>query len=103
MTQSELQKDVNKLFTQIAVVSDQATRAERRVDELDVRIEDKMDKIDERIESKLDYIGDRIQSLTNTVTRLEAESKSNTKWFGWAIAGLLAVGDIVFNIVTRVP
>jgi outer membrane murein-binding lipoprotein Lpp len=97
----QIQRDINKLYTQVAVASDQANRALRGLDDIDSKLEEKLEKIDERIEVKLDAIGDKISDLSTTVTRIEAEAKSNTKWIGWAIAALIAAGDIVFNIVSR--
>lgn len=100
MSQQELQNQISKLWTHVAVASDQARRAENDVADLEAKLEDRLERLEQRLESKIDNVGNRVHELANVITKLEAEQKSNTKWVGWGIAGLIAAGDIVFNLLT---
>lgn len=101
MSTPEIQRDINKLYTQVAVASDQANRALRGIDDIDAKLDDKLEIIDRRIEGKLDNVGDKLHTLSNAMTRMEAETKSNTKWTGWAFAAVVGIGDILFNLFLR--
>ena len=101
MSDNDNSRDLNKLFTQVAIASDQAVRALRACDEADAKLEEKLDKVEHRIEAKLDTYCSQVNSLTNIIARLDAESKSNTKWVGWGIAALVAIGDLVFNLMSK--
>ena len=88
----------NSMFeAQLAIMSDQTNRAMKELEKL----EEKLDRFEQKIEDRLEYNGNKIHKLSNVITRMEAESKSNTKWIGWAFAGALAIGDIMFNLLTR--
>jgi len=82
---------------QLAIMSDQTNRTMRELEKL----EEKLDRDFAKIDSRLDYSGNKIHKLSNIITRMEAESKSNTKWVGWAIAGAVAIGDLSFNLLLR--
>ena len=101
MSDTDNSRDLNKLFTQVAISSDQSVRALRACDEADAKMEEKLDKMEHRIETKLDAYGNQLNQLTNIIAQLEAESKSNTKWVGWGIAALVAAGDLIFNLMSK--
>jgi len=84
----------NSIETDIAIISDQTTRTMKELEKL----EDKIDRFEEKVAAKFDYNGSKLHQLSNSITRLEAESKSNNKWIGYAIAGALALGDILFKL-----
>jgi|TARA_R100000951_G_scaffold29053_1_gene24898 flagellar capping protein FliD len=86
----------NSMFeAQLAIMSDQTNRAMRELEKL----EEKIDRLDQKVEDKLSYTGDKIHKLSNIITRMEAESKSNVKWVGWALALVIAAGDVVLKVI----
>ena len=101
MSTPEIQRDISKLHTQVAVASDQARRALANIETLEGKLEEKMEAIDRRIEGKLDNVGNNIHSIKNTLVRLETESKSNTKWAGWVLAAMTILGEVAFNLLSR--
>ena len=99
MSNLEIQRDINKLFTQVAVASDQANRALRGIDEVDAKLDEKLEAFDRRVEGKVDNVGNHIHEIKNTLVRLETESKSNKQWVGWVIAGVVTVINIAFHFL----
>lgn len=86
----------NSMFeAQIAIMSDQTNRAMREIEKL----EDRIDKLEQKVEDRLTYAGDKIHKLSNIIIRMEAESKSNVKWVGWALALVIAAGDVILKVI----
>lgn len=84
----------NSIETDIAIISDQVVRTMKELEKL----EEKIDRFEDKVDAKFDYNGSKLHQLSNAITRLEAESKSNNKWIGYALAGALALGDILFKV-----
>ena len=100
MSIPDIQRDINKLYTQVAVASDQANRALRGLDDIDCKLDEKLELMDRRIEGKLDNVGDHIHQIKNTLVRLETEGKSNNKWIGWVFAAVVTIINIAFNFLS---
>lgn len=80
---------------QLAVMSDQTNRNLRELEKL----EEKIDKLEEKMDARLSYANDKLHKLSNVIIRMEAESKSNVKWVGWALALVIAAGDVVLKVI----
>ncbi len=76
------------LEAQVAVLADQSYRSMKE-----------FEKLEEKIDRKFEDTTTELHRISNVMVRMEAESKSNNRWVGWAVALAIFLAEIALRFV----